>query len=299
VADTILTITREQRDLLWPEIERWADADEPNLPPLNFEPDVAQRYRRRYEAHFALLDGLGWTRDNDRETFAVTGDRAILEEHLAHESREVRQDLSRHREQLTRLRAGDAEARMVGDTVEESIEYVTGRIERDARLLAVYNNLLAQLKVPASGGESGLWTDMIAIPDELVPELRSGAILDLASPARELSDLAYADERDEDGWNALWDKANDIAELLGLLEDLRDEVFPLSLPHGHRAALAEVARSQANRHEYSIGEASEWKTMNNVRALADTVDALEAFADCVERDFPAPRSGGQRRAAPR
>ncbi len=111
----------------------------------------AQRYRRRFEAHFALLDGLGWTYEDDRDTFTVTADRTVLEEHLADQANQVRSDLPMHREELECLKARDRQMLPPGSPEKDfelAVADVREGIAGDERLLGVYETLLALLDSP-------------------------------------------------------------------------------------------------------------------------------------------------------
>jgi len=282
----ILTVTRTHRDLLWPEIERWAGIGEP-LPYLGKDAAKAQRDRRGAEARFVMLDWLGWETESDCETFTVSVQdytRAILEEHLADEANQVRQDLPMHREQLDRLQAEVAEARMVSDTVEESRERVASTIEHDERLLAVYHDLLAQLGELAQGMTTA---DDITISAHLLHELRHGAVWSLGAEAETLHSRAdrLADEHDQDDrHHDFWEPAECVERLVLLAGELR--VFtgerPTHIDGQHRRALVEAVKAQIDYRRSFLGDFAHSTSTEDVRTLLDTVDALEAFAAELE-----------------
>jgi hypothetical protein len=79
-APLAVTITREERDALWPDLYLLAPGDEPSFALKSSE--KATSYRRELDVAIAMYEQLGWQEEDDREAFPLAIDPLVLREGL-------------------------------------------------------------------------------------------------------------------------------------------------------------------------------------------------------------------------
>lgn len=140
-----LTLDRTQRDALWREVESDLAGWDPRLPGLE-DGDIerAQRCRRRYEVEFALLDGLGWWKEDDRTHYELSVHVDWFREYLEGLRADAAATLEDDRRSLRSLRSVRAGGLGIErDAATEATQYML----KDLELFDVCDVLLKRIAV--------------------------------------------------------------------------------------------------------------------------------------------------------
>jgi hypothetical protein len=135
-----VTITREQRDVLWAEI---ADYGLPGDPMKIRDPE-ATRERGTYEAVFILLDAIGWTERDQRAAFEITLTPPLVA--FLEELRRKNVDwVAEQQRDLPKVRAGEEDHFFIGATQAETEAELVANVDQGLDVILACGAALSQV----------------------------------------------------------------------------------------------------------------------------------------------------------
>lgn len=135
-----VVIDRHERDTLHREVAYIVPGDE--MPVV--DRDEALEHLRRVEFSFALLEDIGWSKNDPRDRFVITMDRDLLRTVITRHREGVVALIPDDRARLEEAIAGDPGAQVLNDP-EKSVEVHRGTLNNDLDMLRACDVILAQL----------------------------------------------------------------------------------------------------------------------------------------------------------